>query len=67
MKASGGQIAVDVLFVAEVNTVAVFVDVIKAYDTTCKCGTMSDLQRAGLRGRFGEGFFKNRQFQVSRD
>ena len=54
-------------FIQWQHAVAVFFDLEKAYDTTWKYGIMSDLHRAGLRGRlptFIEGFLHSRNFQV---
>ena len=54
-------------FIQRQHAVAVFFDLEKAYDCTCKYGIMKDLHEAGLRGRlpcFIEGFLKNRQFSV---
>ena len=49
-------------FIQRQHAVAVFFDLEKAYDCTCKYGIMKDLHLAGLRGRlpcFIEGFLKN--------
>ena len=52
------------------ETVGIFFDLEKAYDTTRKCGIMKDLHEMGLKGRlplFIDNFLKGRQFKVCSD
>ena len=54
-------------FIKKDHLVAVFFDLEKAYDTTCKYGIMNDLHDIGLKGRlpvFVQNFLSNREFKV---
>ncbi len=49
------------------HVVSIFFDLEKAYDTTWKCGILSDLHKMGFRGRvpnFIDSFLQSREFKV---
>ena len=54
-------------FIKKEHLVAVFFDLEKAYDTTCKYGIMKDVHDIGLKGRlplFLQNFLTDRVFKV---
>ena len=54
-------------FIKREHVVAVFFDLEKAYDTTCRYGILNDLHNFGLRGRllnFIKSFLEDRTIQV---